>query len=379
MFRIGQMKRAAALTVTMSLVLGVSTVSRGQAPATTTTPKAKAKAKVTAKSLLDLNKATAAELEETLPGVGPATAKKIIAGRPYTKIEDLAKAGVSAKVIDEIKPLVTLGKPADEPAAPTTTEKAKAKTKTTVEKAKGKAAAGPLDLNKATAAELEETLPGVGPATAKKIIAGRPYAKIEDLAKAGVSAKVIDEIKPLVTLGKPAAEPAPATTTAASPTAPKSLVDLNKAGLAELESLPGVGPAHAKAIIAGRPYKTVDELEKVKGIGKARIEALRALVTAEASAPATASETAAPTTTTETAATKTTTKSTAKKKAVIAPKSVNINTASKEELDALPGIGPVKAQAIIDTRPFATIEDIMKVKGIKEGEFSKIKDLIIVK
>ena len=58
---------------------------------------------------------------------------------------------------------------------------------------------------------------------------------------------------------------------------------------------------------------------------------------------------------------------------------VNINTASKDELDVLPGIGPVKAQSIIDARPFKTIEDIMKVRGIKEGEFAKIKDIIAVK
>ena len=58
---------------------------------------------------------------------------------------------------------------------------------------------------------------------------------------------------------------------------------------------------------------------------------------------------------------------------------ININSATKEELDALPGIGPVKAQAIIEARPFKAIEDIKNVKGIKDVEFSKIQDLITVK
>jgi competence protein ComEA len=61
---------------------------------------------------------------------------------------------------------------------------------------------------------------------------------------------------------------------------------------------------------------------------------------------------------------------------------VNINTATKEQLDALPGIGPVKAQAIIDYRnangPFKSPEDVMKVRGIKQGEFGKIRDQISV-
>ena len=59
-------------------------------------------------------------------------------------------------------------------------------------------------------------------------------------------------------------------------------------------------------------------------------------------------------------------------------KKININAASKEELGALPGIGPVKAQAIISGRPYKKTEDIMKVKGMKQGEFDKIKDLITV-
>src|SRR5229473_3758890 len=56
---------------------------------------------------------------------------------------------------------------------------------------------------------------------------------------------------------------------------------------------------------------------------------------------------------------------------------VNINTATKEQLDALPGIGPVKAQAIVDYRtkngPFKTLEDIKKVNGIGDATFDKIK------
>lgn len=61
---------------------------------------------------------------------------------------------------------------------------------------------------------------------------------------------------------------------------------------------------------------------------------------------------------------------------------VNINTASEEMLDALPGIGIGKAKSIVAYRQkngkFQTIEDIMKVEGIKEGLFAKIKDSITV-
>ena len=45
---------------------------------------------------------------------------------------------------------------------------------------------------------------------------------------------------------------------------------------------------------------------------------------------------------------------------------------------ALPGIGPAKAQAIIDGRPYKTTEDIMKVKGIKQRLYDKIKGFITV-
>lgn len=61
---------------------------------------------------------------------------------------------------------------------------------------------------------------------------------------------------------------------------------------------------------------------------------------------------------------------------------ININQATKEELDALPGIGQVKAQSIVDYREknghFNKKEDIIKVKGIGEKTYEKIKNLIEV-
>ncbi|MBC5687446.1 helix-hairpin-helix domain-containing protein [Mediterraneibacter sp. NSJ-55] len=61
---------------------------------------------------------------------------------------------------------------------------------------------------------------------------------------------------------------------------------------------------------------------------------------------------------------------------------ININTAGLEELKTLSGIGDAKAQSIIRYREengaFQNIEDVMKVEGIKEGVFNKIKDEITV-
>ena len=64
------------------------------------------------------------------------------------------------------------------------------------------------------------------------------------------------------------------------------------------------------------------------------------------------------------------------------PQKIDINRADPWLLEALPGIGEVLAQSILDYRsengPFKRIEDLLKVSGIGEATFDKIKDYITV-
>jgi DNA uptake protein ComE-like DNA-binding protein len=176
---------------------------------------------------VDLNTATQQELE-ALPGVGAATAVKIIAGRPYASVAELSKAGVSASTIEKISPIVKVGRFSKSSA--TSTEKTTAKEKAPKAEKKSAAVAapdaqksapakvgtaaettsGPVNLNTASQKDLE-ALPGVGPATAKKIVAGRPYSSVADLSKAGVSASTIKKISPLVVASGRVPVAAPAT------------------------------------------------------------------------------------------------------------------------------------------------------------------------
>jgi DNA uptake protein ComE-like DNA-binding protein len=209
---VDDLAKAGVSAATIKKITPLVTMSGGGAAASTDKPaKAPSKRSSAASSAkemapaapsggaVDLNSASEKDLEN-LPGVGPAAAKKIIAGRPYSSVDGLAKAGVSAATVKKISPLVTVsggGAAASMPAPAS----APSKKSSSAASAKAAAPAAPtgaaVDLNSASEKDLVD-LPGVGPATAKKIIAGRPYSSVDGLAKAGVSAATIKKITPLV-------------------------------------------------------------------------------------------------------------------------------------------------------------------------------------
>ncbi len=134
-----------------------------------------------------------------------------------------------------------------------------------------------MDINSASAAELEK-LPRIGKGLAAEIIKRRPYQKVDDLRRVpGIGVKILERLRPLVK-AVPPAEPAPGAVPAgegapeAKAPAGGAKVNVNSASAEELAAIPGVSPALANAIIAGRPYRDTGELRNVPGIGPAKLE-----------------------------------------------------------------------------------------------------------
>jgi competence ComEA-like helix-hairpin-helix protein len=142
------------------------------------------------------------------------------------------------------------------------------------------------------------------------------------------------------------------------PLAQSEQINVDLAPASELARLPRVGPRLAKTIVADRqahgPFGSLDGLDRVAGIGPGLLKTIGPHVGFSATAGSRA-----------------------------APAPLNINTASLAELDALPGIGPAKARALLRYREehgeFATVEELASVPGLSGATLARLKERVVAR
>jgi len=154
-------------------------------------------------------------------------------------------------------------------------------------------------------------------------------------------------------------------------------VDLNRVDRTELLQIPGVGPNMADAILTYRhergTFASVEDLEAVHGIGGKTLDKLRKWVHVQDAEPQVERLQRRPVVLPVILGAKKITASDA---------AINVNLATLEELQRLPGIGVKIAERIIEARkakPFVTIEDLRKVSGIGAKTLDKLKPYICLK
>jgi competence protein ComEA len=152
---------------------------------------------------------------------------------------------------------------------------------------------------------------------------------------------------------------------AARPLRPGERIDLNSAPASELVRLPRVGPALARRIVSDReangPFRTLEDLDRVTGIGLAILAEVKDFVAqpegSRTSGGGGAGSPGGPV--------------------------VDLNTATEAELLRLPGIGPAKARAIVAYRqsrgPFASVEEVLRVPGIGPATLAGFARVAVVR
>lgn len=136
-----------------------------------------------------------------------------------------------------------------------------------------------IDVDVAPASELAR-LPRIGAALAARIVAQRdehgPFGSLQALDRvSGVGPAVLQAVRPHVTFSAVPALPSEVSQV-------PGIVTLNTASAQQLARLPAIGPTKARAIVEDRrrhgPFRRLEELTRVRGIGDATVERLRGLV-----------------------------------------------------------------------------------------------------
>ena len=162
---------------------------------------------------------------------------------------------------------------------------------------------------------------------------------------------------------------------AGTPLAEGERVDPNADDIVELDRLPGVGPALAERIVASREtegaFHAATDLLRVPGIGPATLARIEPLLEFGGSTsgpsprvPQRASPAASP------------------RAPPTAVSSLDLNQATAEDLEALPGIGPALASRIVEHRtlrgPFSRVEDLADVSGIGQATLEALRPRVRV-
>lgn len=161
----------------------------------------------------------------------------------------------------------------------------------------------------------------------------------------------------------------------ARPLAPDERVDVNTAAESDLDRLPKIGPGQAHRIAQWRqdhgPFRTLADLDSVPGMGPAALAAVAPFVGLPAGGSGVAGRRETATHPTVGAA------SGRSADGVDAGGPVNVNTATAEELQTLPGIGPALARRILEHRaaegPFRSAEELAKVPGIGPATATRLR------
>ncbi|MDX9761930.1 MAG: helix-hairpin-helix domain-containing protein [Desulfomonilia bacterium] len=195
---------------------------------------------------------------------------------------------------------------------------------------KGYLTAEKLNINTAKAEDLQK-VPGMDQPLAQSIIqyreANGPFESVDDLTKVqGMNDQKLQSVQNYLTAEK---------------------ININTASAEEMQIVPGMDQSLAQNIVeyrqANGPFGSVDELSQVQGIDDQKLQSIQEHLTAD---------------------------------------KIDLNTASAEELQIIPGVDQSLAQNIVEYRqangPFGSVDDLSQVSGITEENMNTIRDHVTV-
>jgi len=314
---------------------------------------------------IDINTASQKDLQKLIH-IGSLRAKEIINSRPFFSLDDLLKVpGIGEKILEDIK---VQGLAYVNPlTARKIQEERKEKEEKKKEKTKINLCINEIDINTASEQDLQK-ITGVGPVTASNIIEYRKsnrFEKIDDLIRVtGIGPATLARIKEQGCAYIKENQDVKRINENNRDICLLNSVDINTADIKSLEKITGVGPVTANNIIEHRKsnrFEKIDDLLRVTGIGPATLARIKeqgcAYVAIINNRRVSSFQSNKP------------------QECLL--NSIELNSASKEFLEQLTGVGSVIASKIIEQRnlnQFRKIDDLANVSGIGESTLNKIKN-----